>query len=251
MKLVYGVASLIAAVKAIDEPQTFFAPELYGNVACREPDHRFENPLREKLPHNQDMLDQNKEWICQFCNDDLMKVVERVCCGETGRKKRETDLENFWSGKSMSPNNNFNNYAALHPDNIIKQHIETDCLSDLREKHRVKRGAWDRTKRIIGKARSTFADKLDEITCKHSVSADFLGFKGKTPNGGKYKHTFIQQECCGFGGNPQDGGCDNSEVMNSYLGEECCGEGCRYREILEDCGAWRWDLREQFEKSIL
>ena len=46
---------------------------------------------------------------------------------------------------------------------------------------------------------------------------------------------YLTDECC------TSNGGNTFEVMQSNLNEECCNEGCRYEEVLENCDSWRWD----------
>ena len=89
------------------------------------------------------------------------------------------------------------------------------------------------------------------------MASDFLGggsFRDTLINGGsgnmknrrKYKHTFIQQECCDVMGG--DSNCNIAEITESNLQEECCQEGCVIEEITENCGSWRWDIKEGWRK---
>jgi len=230
---------------------TLYASNLYGPTECTEPEHRFTNTVADKLPHNTEFINKPEQWLCQFCDADLMSIVKRVCCGETARKRRETQDIQFWhnisQNSSIKRTHKVEHHLNFHPNVIIEKQLTEDCLDDKDKKahKRVKRGNWDRSIRNGGKGRSTYQDKMDEIGCKKSISTEFLNFEGNTPNRAKYKHTYIQHECCGVGIGGKDS-CDYQEVKSTYLFEECCQEGCRFEEIYEDCGAWRWSLKEQF-----
>lgn len=261
--------------------QTFPAPTIYGDVMCTEPAHRFESTIKQKLDHNQDYPYNPEEWICEFCENDLMKIVKRICCGEAQRKRREAEALDFWHHASYQSHKLMTKIehgaivksadsdraapslaSNLHPDKIIKNTIAQDCLDDLVEKHgssRMKRsdGAvpspqsarWHNSIRNGGKGRSTYDEALEKISCSKPMADDFLAGKGHNYDRKVWKHTYIQHECCGVG----EGGsstCEMDEIKSSYLQEECCHEGCRLEEIYEDCGAWRWDMKEYIEEMM-
>ena len=113
----------------------------------------------------------------------------------------------------------------------------------------------------LEKRRTYLSEVPNEWTCtrnirtlERSMASDFLGGgasyrdilvsggSGKMKNRRKYKHTFIQQECCDVMGG--DSTCDYQEIGETNLQEECCQEGCVIEEITENCGSWRWDRKE-------
>lgn len=102
-------------------------------------------------------------------------------------------------------------------------------------KNRNRRASWDRSIRSGGKGRTTFDEMLDKVVCPKSFSSDFLAVKHHKVNRAKYRHTYLTDECC------TSNGGNTFEVMQSNLNEECCNEGCRYEEVLENCDSWRWD----------
>lgn len=231
----------------LQTPQTFYAPNLYGDIPCTEHEKRFDSQISDKNPHNQDFPNSPEKWLCGFCDADLYNVVQRVCCGEDSRKRREAEVINFWHSLGTSD-------AAAHPDQMIKRKMNSDCLDDIKNKHRITRDtgadtnstSWYSSIENGGKGRSTVNEILDKITCSKENATDFLG-SGNKRDRSIWKHTYIQQECCGIGSNGKD--CLLDEIQQSYLQEECCGEGCRLEEIHEDCGAWRWDMYEGVEEE--
>lgn len=255
---------------AAQHQQTFPAPTLYGDVMCTEPAHRFESTIKEKVAHNQDFPWNPEEWVCEFCDDDLMKIVKRICCGDASRKRREAEELDFWHKASFQNHKRISKveHIELHPDRVIQKHLSQDCLDDLVEKHgqtasdthdRMKRndGAlpstqsarWHQSLKNGGKGRSTYEEAIDKITCSKPMADNFLAGKGHDRDRKIWKHTYIQHECCGTGSGGKDN-CEIDEIQDSYLQEECCHEGCRLEEIYEDCGAWRWDMKEYIEEMM-
>ena len=123
---------------------------------------------------------------------------------------------------------------------------------------------WHRSIRKGGKGRSTYSEVQPHMLCHKEIAAQMLSARsmggtwaGSTPNRAKWKHTYIQHECCGMADNKiWDGyrhaaknSCNLEEISQMNLQEECCHEGCRVEEIYEGCGAWRWDMKENFEEE--
>ena len=135
---------------------------------------------------------------------------------EECKKSEKLNLEQKFQKSSKKTENS--------PKKSIQKHIRT------------KRAAWDRSIRSGGKGRTTFDEMLDKVSCPKSFSSSFLNVKHHKVNRAKYRHTYIAEECCST-----SSGCNTFEVMQSNLNEECCNEGCRYEEVLENCDSWRWD----------
>jgi len=236
---------------------------------CTEPAHRFETEINHKLDHNQDFPSNPEQWLCEFCNDDLMKIVRRVCCGETQRKRREIQEIEFWHQASQQNNKLMSKiehgHSNFHPNQLIHRDLSEDCLDDLQNKRSKRQTTtnngdgdsdsnqvshWEVSIENGGKGRSTKEEleALEKITCHKKISNNFLG-SGTTYDRKIWKHTYIQRECCGIGAGSKDS-CEMDEIQDSYLQEECCNEGCRLEEIYEDCGAWRWDMKEYVEEYL-
>ena len=94
MRWLLGALHLTGAWAQNEVPTTLSAPELYGSVACAEPQIRFDSTISDKISHNHDFPNNPEEWLCGFCDADLFSVVQRVCCGEVGRKRREAEEMN-------------------------------------------------------------------------------------------------------------------------------------------------------------
>lgn len=248
--------------------QTFPAPSLYGDVMCTEPQHRFDTSIKQKISHNQDFPSNPEEWICEFCDDNLMKVVKMICCGEAQRKRREAQEMTFWHEASLQSHKLISkpeHHRVFSPDELIQHTISQDCLDDLEGKHRQKRDAssnsnssgsensaqtvrWHQSIKNGGKGRSTYDEALAKISCTKPMANDFLKGPSSDKDRKIWKHTYIQNECCDMGDG--NGSCEMDEIQSSYLQEECCNEGCRLEEIHEDCGAWRWDMKEYIEEMM-
>ena len=254
-----------------------YAPELFGNLLCLEPGHRFLSTIQHKLDHNSDYPNQPEEWICQFCGNKLMMIVQKICCGVEIRKRREAEEVKFWHEVSHQSHKLISKHEtnvvggnSNHPTKLMMDKAQQDCMDDNETKHnkrsRNKRNtqtiAWKRSIKNGGKGRSTLEETqgITDLTCGKSVAAQFLhlSYEGKTPDRSQYKHTYIQRECCGINGHTRGrngkkirkDSCDLEEITQSFMHEECCQEGCRVEEIYENCGAWRWDMKENWEEKI-
>lgn len=75
---------------------TTYAPSLFGDELCLEPAARFDSSIADKLDHNAYYPGQPANWICEFCGNKLLMMVERICCGSVSRKRRETEELDFW-----------------------------------------------------------------------------------------------------------------------------------------------------------
>ena len=71
--------------------------DIFGSTTCTEPLHRFneENP-DGLLKHNNELVSTPKQWVCEFCDVNLFQVVQKVCCGVSSRRRRETNTMDFW-----------------------------------------------------------------------------------------------------------------------------------------------------------
>lgn len=316
------------------------AGQLFGQIKCSEPDHRFESTLANKLSHNSDNRLEPEKWHCQFCDADLFNLVHNICCGEKSRVRREADENAFWQGITYQEHENrkmslrFEEehhdehtrkvekmLSQLHendPKKLWYHQKHEDCVDDLDNKaggksdeeedpnkvhHRMKRQSndadsilragknrgtrkelkqqkrdeqdsseetpvgeakWHRSIRKGGKGRSTYSEVQPHMLCHKEIAAQMLtarsmggSWAGSTPNRAKWKHTYIQHECCGSADNglwdgyrhASKNSCSLEEIGQMALQEECCHEGCRVEEIYEGCGSWRWDMKENYEEE--
>lgn len=141
---------LLVPLVASQSQQTFPAPTIYGDdLWCTEPAHRFESSIKRKLDHNQDYPANPEQWICQFCDNELQQVVNRICCGENQRKRREAQELEFWHGISHQNSklmSKIENGQYFHPNSQIHKHLNADCLEDFEKNgHSVTKRAVDET----------------------------------------------------------------------------------------------------------
>ena len=254
-----------------------YAPDLYGSLLCIEPGKRFLSKIQHKITHNTDIKDTPEKWVCQFCGSKLMALVKKICCGENFRKRREIEEQDFWlkatlqEDKRISPSpdsfeveesaddklgDDLLSQNENHPQNIMRKQVHSDCMHDLQHKNtadlskipknsRKKRSSndnsdWAKSIRNGSKGRKTVKE-IANIECNKASANLFLNnAPGATPDRSQYRHTFIQRECCGIWHNKK---CDQAELDGSNLQEECCGEGCMYEEIQENCDSWRWNKK--------
>jgi len=203
---------------------------------CRAPESRNgvqNTPLRSIVPANEDV--DPKLAVCEFCDEKLHSVVNEICCSSYARKRRSTETTEFWQNAPHSA-----------PDSERKTFEFKDCAASKSRQKRENGGP---------KIASTIDEILDIHKCPETLdqerAASFLKsvhekYEGTDDDmlmrsGGrkKRKHTFLVKECCGT---EQD--CDMNEIHESHLSEECCNEGCRIEEIVEMCGTWRWDYKD-------
>lgn len=257
--LVVTVSAQKRRDRGLSQPITYTSSDLFGNTECTEPADRFKDDVPQDLVvHNDLFASEPEKWVCEFCQENLFNVVNKVCCGHNVRKRREAEQMDFWFHEKIN-----SSAGGEHTKGGIKLHFEApECKDDkpaaetsnteqLSENEKLlqeivapshsrkRRAAWDRSIRKGGKGRSTFTEMLDNIKCPKSFSSDFLGLTHHKLNRAKYRHTFITQECCSDADGSSE--CTQFEINQTNLNEECCNEGCRYEEILENCGSWRWD----------
>jgi len=196
---------------------------------CRAPESRQNTPLRSIVPANEDV--DPKLAVCEFCDDKLHSIVNEICCSSYARNRRSTNEIEFWN---QSPD------TLISSNDADKNFQFKDCVQS-------------RQKRANGgpKIASTIDEILDIHKCPETLNQEravsFLKSVHEKYQGddmlrsGKRKarkHTFLVRECCG-----DEAECDQMEIAESHLAEECCNEGCRIEEIVEMCGTWRWDYK--------
>lgn len=252
---------------------------VFNYQQCAEPANRFfvnhANQFR-----NVDLRGENKpqKFVCQFCDAQLFQVVNDICCNVKSRKRRESDTQQFWLGDDLDKRNktkNSQNFEKTQNSDWVKRECkegEIDSKSNLDDvlghlkfksgeenesnipKSRKKRENEEKRRTHVSEMDDTCTKNIRSLEYDRNLASDFLGggsFRDALINGGsgnngknrrKYKHTFLQQECCDTMGG--DSTCDYQEIGESNLQEECCQEGCVIEEITENCGSWRWDLKE-------
>ena len=203
----------------------------------------------------------HERYVCEFCDDKLLEIVERVCCGNGGRKRREVRELDFWFGvshqesKLVTPSHN-NKVTILNPNELILKHRQEECVDELSGKNRMKRQTdesnhlggdlpYYQSLQNGGKGRTVVNEILTKMSCSKNSANNFLSsrsimadLKGAKYDRKNWKHTSVDQECCvGLA-------CTVDEVNESYLFEECCQEGCVLEEVEESCQSWRWDKKD-------
>lgn len=227
------------------------ASRKFNGAHCLEPFHRFASEkISDTLTHNYQTIEK-EEHVCEFCGTELLRVVNKVCCTSYSRNRRESELFEFYNNSTNSSNEIFLPHLKDSPRGAtIVDHQTPSCLSDRtveifrRKRDLEKKDHWTLSQLNGGKGRSSINEILANITCPPTEAKSLLSstklrsFGGKTnkKNTRFQKHTFLQRECCSDG---QE--CNQFELHETNLSEECCKEGCRLEEIVESCGSWRWD----------
>lgn len=227
--------------------------EFFGSdMKCKENWKRISNTHGwDKTVWNKDIPDEPEKWRCEWCEEKLYAITRRICCGVHGRKRREAATQSFWFGDEIKGHQQVTEeqekalveHIAFHreaDDGCKKQkpgdtdhldkHIE--AVAPMKTQPRKKRGVLNQ---YLAEPirRSTLKEINEIIECPKRAKGFLVGTKKYNRPG--YHHTSVHNECCG------SSTCDLAEIKQSYLQEECCGEGCRVEEIYESCHSWKWD----------